>query len=77
MVIDRFGYDHNSLIVELASNDGYLLQYFIEKDVPVLGIEPAKNVAEAAIESGVARRQLDLEHYRQQLYVRAEEMRKR
>jgi len=40
-------------------------------------VEVSSGVAEAAIESGVARRQLDLEHYRQQLYVRAEEMRNR
>jgi hypothetical protein len=40
-------------VVELASNDGYLLQYFVEKGVPVLGIEPAKNVAKVAIERGI------------------------
>jgi SAM-dependent methyltransferase len=42
-----------SLVVEIASNDGYLLQYFVEKGIPVLGVEPAGNVARAAEERGV------------------------
>ena len=42
-----------SLVVELGSNDGYLLQYFVAKGVPVLGIEPAKNVARAAVQKGI------------------------
>src|SRR5438132_4362021 len=53
MAIDRFGLGPKSLAVELASNDGYLLQYFAEHGVPVLGIEPAANVANAAIERGI------------------------
>ncbi len=53
MMIDRCGLDGSSLVVELASNDGYLLQYFVEREVPVLGIEPAKNVAKVAEERGV------------------------
>lgn len=53
MITDRFGYDRKSQIIELASNDGYLLQYFLEKDISVLGIEPAGNVAEAAGEKGI------------------------
>jgi len=53
MAIRRFGLDARSLVVELASNDGYLLQYFVEKGIPVLGIEPARNVAKVAIEKGV------------------------
>jgi len=53
MAIRRFGLDARSLVVELASNDGYLLQYFVEKGVPALGIEPARNVAKVAIEKGV------------------------
>ena len=40
-------------MVELASNDGYLLQYFVEKGVPVLGIEPAVNVAKEATKKGI------------------------
>jgi len=40
-------------VIEIASNDGYLLQYFEQRGIPVLGIEPAKNVAEAAVEKGV------------------------
>ena len=47
-MIERFGLDESSQVVELASNDGYLLQYFRERGVPVLGIEPAANVAEVA-----------------------------
>ncbi len=50
---ERFGLNQDSFVVELASNDGYLLQYFVEKNIPVLGIEPAKNVAKVAIEKGV------------------------
>ncbi|HQX42608.1 MAG TPA: class I SAM-dependent methyltransferase, partial [Niabella sp.] len=50
---DRFGFDENSFIVEIASNDGYLLQYFKEKNIPVLGIEPSANTAEAAAKKGI------------------------
>ena len=49
----RFGLNTGSLVVELASNDGYLLQYFVSKQIPVLGIEPAANVASVAVEKGV------------------------
>jgi SAM-dependent methyltransferase len=42
-----------SFVVEVASNDGYLLQYFVRRHVPVLGIEPAANVAKVAVEKGV------------------------
>ena len=49
----RFGLGRNSLVVELASNDGYLLQYFKQLDVPVLGVEPAANVAAVAIAKGI------------------------
>ena len=53
MMTDRFGYDKNSLVIEVASNDGYLLQYFKEKEIPVLGIEPTANTAAAASEKGI------------------------
>ena len=49
----RFGLGAQSLAVELASNDGYLLQYFVKKGIPVLGVEPAVNVAKVAEEKGV------------------------
>lgn len=52
-MIERFGFNSNSLVVEIASNDGYLLQWFLQKGIPVLGIEPAANVAKAAIEKGI------------------------
>lgn len=50
---ERFRLDASSFVVEVASNDGYLLQYFIEQGIPCLGIEPAANVAKAAVEKGV------------------------
>lgn len=52
-MLDRFRLNEKSLVVELASNDGYLLQYFVQKNIPVLGIEPAVNVAKAAEEKKV------------------------
>jgi SAM-dependent methyltransferase len=52
-MIDRLGLDRSSRVVEIASNDGYLLQYFKERDVPVLGVEPATNVAEVAEAKGI------------------------
>ena len=52
-MIDRFGYGPGSHVIELASNDGYLLQWFVKAGVPSLGIEPAANVATAAEERGV------------------------
>jgi hypothetical protein len=53
MIIDRLSLGSEHLVVELASNDGYLLQYFVERGVPVLGVEPAVNVAVAAEQRGV------------------------
>src|SRR5271166_5541700 len=52
-MIARFGLDQKSSVVEVASNDGYLLQYFVRRNVPALGIEPAANVARAAEQKGV------------------------
>ncbi len=53
LMCERFGIGPHSQVVEVASNDGYLLQYFVKKNVPVLGVEPAANVAEAAIAKGI------------------------
>ncbi len=53
MMAERFRYNENSLVIELASNDGYLLQYFKEINIPVMGIEPTANTAEVAIEKGI------------------------
>jgi len=50
---ERFGLNSDSLVVEVASNDGYLLQYFKEKNIPVLGVEPTANTAEVAIARGI------------------------
>ena len=52
-MIKQFGLNEQCLVVEVASNDGYLLQYFVQRNVPVLGIEPAANVAKVAVEKGV------------------------
>ena len=53
LMTDRFGYNEDSLVIEVASNDGYLLQYFKQKNIPVLGIEPTANTAAAAKEKGI------------------------
>ena len=55
-VVERFGLGPESLMVEIASNDGYLLQHAVARGVPCLGVEPASNVAEAAREKGVPTR---------------------
>jgi len=56
MIIPRLALSAASQVIELASNDGYLLQYFVAKGIPALGIEPAANVAEAAKKKGVPTR---------------------
>jgi SAM-dependent methyltransferase len=56
MIKERLGLGTESLAVELASNDGYLLQHFLPLGVPVLGVEPAANVAKSAIEKGIPTR---------------------
>jgi 2-polyprenyl-3-methyl-5-hydroxy-6-metoxy-1,4-benzoquinol methylase len=53
LMIKRFGLNANSQVIEIASNDGYLLQYFQKQNIPVLGIEPAANVAKVAEEKGI------------------------
>jgi SAM-dependent methyltransferase len=56
MITARLGLGSGSLVVEVASNDGYLLQHFLPLGVPVLGVEPAANVAKIAIEKGIPTR---------------------
>ncbi|NND33203.1 MAG: methyltransferase domain-containing protein [Saprospiraceae bacterium] len=53
MMVQRFGISGKHLVIEIASNDGYLLQWFNGKGIPVLGIEPAKNVARVAKQNGI------------------------
>jgi SAM-dependent methyltransferase len=53
MMIERFGYNKNSRVVEIASNDGYLLQYFLQNKIPVLGIEPTAGTAAVARNKGI------------------------
>ena len=52
-MIKRFGYSSSSKVIEIASNDGYLLQYFHKQNIPVLGIEPTSNTADVAIAKGI------------------------
>jgi SAM-dependent methyltransferase len=52
-MIDRLGLGAQSQVVEIASNDGYLLQFFRDREISVLGVEPAGNVAEVAVEKGI------------------------
>lgn len=52
-MIKKMNLTEDSLVIELASNDGYLLQYYLSKKVPVLGIDPATNIAEAANQKGI------------------------
>jgi len=53
LMVERFGFDANNQVIEIASNDGYLLQYFHQKGIPVLGVEPAANTAKVAEEKGI------------------------
>jgi SAM-dependent methyltransferase len=53
MIVERLGLGPKSFVVEIASNDGYLLQHFVARGIPVLGIEPAANIAKVAIEKGI------------------------
>lgn len=52
-IIERLQLTAKSHVVEIASNDGYLLQYFLKRGIPALGIEPAANVARVAQEKGI------------------------
>jgi SAM-dependent methyltransferase len=51
--IERYGLGPRSLVVEAASNDGYMLKNFVKRGIPVLGVEPARNIAKVALEKGV------------------------
>jgi len=53
MVCEKLALSENSLVIEIASNDGYLLQYFKEKNIPVLGVEPSASVAKVAQAKGI------------------------
>ncbi len=53
LIVERLGLGEKSHVVEIASNDGYLLQFFHERQIPVLGIEPAANVAKVALQKGI------------------------
>ena len=53
LICNRMNLGRESMVVELASNDGYLLQYFVQKEIPALGVEPAVNVAKVAESKGV------------------------
>jgi len=53
MIINKLGLTAKDQVIEIASNDGYMLQFFAQKNIPVLGIEPASNVAEEAIKKGI------------------------
>ena len=53
MITDKLELNEKSQIMEVGSNDGYLLQYFVQRGIPVLGVEPAANVAEVAIRKGI------------------------
>jgi hypothetical protein len=53
MISSKMGLNASSQVIEIASNDGYLLQFFVQRHIPVVGIEPASNVAEEALKKGI------------------------
>tara|TARA_B100000902_G_C27263081_1_gene891948 strand:- start:351 stop:1574 length:1224 start_codon:yes stop_codon:yes gene_type:complete len=53
MIIKKFNINKNSKVIEVASNDGYLLQYFKEKEIPCIGVEPTLSTAKASLERGI------------------------
>jgi 2-polyprenyl-3-methyl-5-hydroxy-6-metoxy-1,4-benzoquinol methylase len=53
LMVERFRFNQNHQVIEIASNDGYLLQYFHQRGIPVLGVEPAANTAKVAAEKGI------------------------
>ncbi|TKK68921.1 class I SAM-dependent methyltransferase [Ilyomonas limi] len=72
-ITPRFNLNTNSLVVEIASNDGYLLQYFQEKNIPVLGIEPTASTAQIAINKGI---DTIIEFFDENLALKLSELRK-
>jgi len=52
-IMEEHPLDSRSLVVEIASNDGYLLQFYNQENIPVLGIEPAQNIAKVALQRGI------------------------
>lgn len=58
MMTEKYGINRESFVVEIASNDGYLLQYFQNREIPILGVEPSDNVARVSIEKGIPTEQL-------------------
>ena len=52
-MVERFHLHKASQVVEIASNDGYLLQYFVQRGIPALGVEPARNIAKVAVDKGI------------------------
>ncbi len=57
-MVERFGLDARSRVVEVAANDGYLLQYVAQRDIPCLGVEPTRSTAQAARAKGLQIREL-------------------
>ncbi|WP_441000169.1 methyltransferase domain-containing protein [Fodinibius sp. SL11] len=53
MMVKDYGINRDQFVVEIASNDGYLLQYFKEKKIPILGVEPSENVARESVAKGI------------------------
>ncbi len=53
MMIPRFGFSEHSQVIEIASNDGYLLTNFVDRGIRALGIEPAANIAAIAVQKGI------------------------
>ena len=54
MVTKRFNLNKKSLVIEIASNDGFLLQYFLQKKIPVIGIEPSSNIVKISRRKGIS-----------------------
>lgn len=70
IMIDRFDISRESFVIEVASNDGYLLQYFVKNKIPSLGIEPAANIADVAQKNGIPTENLFLGRRTAQKIVR-------